>query len=413
MSNKTYLYNAGDLCSTLTGGWSTSAGYSSTSTIKTHIDVTYNSNNITMWAKSAERTRPAVAITRTQKKINLDNVDFLYADVSRSANDKGYGLAYLAITQADSTEWSTGRPGTSLYQAPPYDTYVYTANLGASTLALNVSALTGEYYVVIANYEQGEFFGNDRDTSYIHIQSTTVIKSVWMENYSASQGMYTGVGNVAHKMASGYIGINNVARKLTKAYVGVNNVARLVWDGERGTVQSEPKIFYYDGADPSGLTGGFGTSYETLVWVMDDDDDDQEYDCESVYAQDSTMFDTKVIYMNADAGGNVDIRLCRTFTKQIDVTYIDSIEITYATNYRLSGILALSFQKSNHMGSIGNYVCYNDRLGDDNNTILTYTLDCSHINGQYYLFLGLNADTNENAKFYISKIVANYTQPSK
>lgn len=60
-----------------------------------------------------------------------------------------------------------------------------------------------------------------------------------------AKAIYTGVGNVAHKVKKLYVGVDGKARKVKKAYVGVNGVARQFYSADATWAKySVQKNFY-------------------------------------------------------------------------------------------------------------------------------------------------------------------------
>ena len=125
-SSTTYLFNKGDTCSDITGGWTKSGWTNNVYTFNNAATITTTLNVST----SAALT---VSILGTANKIDLTNVNKIYANVT----DAGYG--YIAVLASSDTnfhenekQWSRTTTGT----AP-------------GTISFDVSSLTGEYYIAV------------------------------------------------------------------------------------------------------------------------------------------------------------------------------------------------------------------------------------------------------------------------
>lgn len=123
----TVLYNAGDQCTSVTGGWTnTGWTYYDTSIVASTISDTQmtvtGSYNATGLVSSA-------SIVGTVNKISLDGVSKIYADMEVTVA----GTVYLRAC--------------STTNVAECDSSVVVATLGAKTVELDVSSLTGDYYI--------------------------------------------------------------------------------------------------------------------------------------------------------------------------------------------------------------------------------------------------------------------------
>lgn len=149
------LYNAGDQCISATGGW-TNTGW--TYNVNTIVSSTISSTHMTVTGGYSTPTGSGVtrvSIVGTENKINIDNISKIYADIEITS----MGQVYLGVT--DTTD--AFRIGNFAR-----DVAVYT---GQHTLEIDVSSLTGEYYVVLLA---------SGDTAYGRYPSANITK-VWTE----------------------------------------------------------------------------------------------------------------------------------------------------------------------------------------------------------------------------------------
>lgn len=125
----TYLYNAGDECTAVTGGWVTREGssYYGTGT------VTKNANSIKVAASNVQ-----LAYASTANLIDLTDARTVFVDVS-AYSIGGSGSIRLHIVQSG-FEWTTAATAATL---------VLTTT---GVFALDVSGLSGKYYVAISAF---------------------------------------------------------------------------------------------------------------------------------------------------------------------------------------------------------------------------------------------------------------------
>lgn len=122
----TYLYNKGDLCSDITGGWKTMNGmeYNGYNTTGSYVD---NGDSFTVSVSSG-----ASHIARiTNNKINLTGVN----KISVVALEGNYG--WLSLSTANTALSSN------------VATIVATCDLKAGTTTLDVSSISGAYYIAV------------------------------------------------------------------------------------------------------------------------------------------------------------------------------------------------------------------------------------------------------------------------
>lgn len=181
-------------------------------------------------------------------------------------------------------------------------------------------------------------------------------------------------------------------------------------------------VLYYNGDDPSCLTGGFRND-GYLVWVRDEESEDDsyfflpKYDASGV----TSAFSTKVIHLQGSGADGKDIRGYFVSNNKIDVTDIDSIEITFAfSGYinanSLDGTIALA-RDTEFEGHVGDFVKYSNTLrfvvskahgSFMNDKATTYTLDCSSVTGECYLVIALDCGDSGTRNMYVSKLVAHF-----
>lgn len=120
-----YLYNTGDECTSVTGGWAKS-GYSrgSATAVK-------NSNNLTLSIKTSGNQ---TATMLTKNKINMSGYSKLIAKVEYTTTSSN-GLARLMIV------------GTTENQADAQAAHKSIDNSYTGTLTLDVSGYTSSYYI--------------------------------------------------------------------------------------------------------------------------------------------------------------------------------------------------------------------------------------------------------------------------
>lgn len=175
-------------------------------------------------------------------------------------------------------------------------------------------------------------------------------------------------------------------------------------------------VLYYNGDDPSCMTGGF-RSKSYLLWVRDDESEDDSYFFSTKYDASgvTSAFSTKVIHLQGSGADGKDIRGYMVSQNPIDVTDIDSIEITFAmTGHGINGVdgtIALA-RDTEFEGHVGDYVCYNDFLrkvvNNTDNQVGTYTLDCSGVSGECYIVLAIDCSDTGTRNMYVSKLVAHF-----
>jgi hypothetical protein len=150
----TYLFNGGDTCDGITGGW-TNSGYSYTGTVdgssKTYTNV---SPTIGETIKVSVGKEIKVAIAGTVNKIDLTDVKTIIVDI-----DSVVGQAFVRVC---STKAVNSDPKASLSLG---------SAVSGTTSKLDVSSLSGSYYIAIFTYgSTGASSGR-----------SATIKKVWLE----------------------------------------------------------------------------------------------------------------------------------------------------------------------------------------------------------------------------------------
>ena len=154
VDQKVYFYNAGDECTALTGGWSEIyRDASQVGTITEGADrITIFRNVSTAWGGIAEGTANA---------IDLTNVSTLYIDWSAAHGGSITGAAKFTVNPTKLTSSST--------------TATAQINSGVDFArkvdSIDVSALTGMYYIAVAAINDANFSAT----------KTVVVYSIWME----------------------------------------------------------------------------------------------------------------------------------------------------------------------------------------------------------------------------------------
>lgn len=144
LSYETYYYNKGDKCTSVTGGWSKTG---------TGGSLTFNTASMTLVANSYQN----VADASTTNKVGLTNIKTLYFSVkSATAYDRqGYPRVGVAATNdpksSDSSQWAVSK--------------TLSASSAFQTVSIDVSSLTGSYYIVVGGYQ------GDAGPATIEIQS--------------------------------------------------------------------------------------------------------------------------------------------------------------------------------------------------------------------------------------------------
>ena len=131
-----YLYNAGDLCTDVTGGWKgTGVAYdSSIYTTKGVPKVTKNSSNMVIEPNA--NLDASSGVYHTTNKINLSKYSRLYLDGNLISTSNTKSHVYIGIWSAFGATQSNNR-------------VAYVQGLGDSVRSIDVSGLTGSYYVGI------------------------------------------------------------------------------------------------------------------------------------------------------------------------------------------------------------------------------------------------------------------------
>lgn len=124
----TTLYDAGDQCTSVTGGW-TNSGW--TYYADPIVSSTIGNTSMTVTGSYNSTTKKSSnSIVGTINKISLDNVSKIYADLEITA----IGTVYLRACSTTDTGYS--------------DASAVVATTGTHTIELDVSSLTGDYYIV-------------------------------------------------------------------------------------------------------------------------------------------------------------------------------------------------------------------------------------------------------------------------
>lgn len=138
-----FLYDNGDQCTGLTGGWKfqqSNSGFGSSGT------GTANSDNISITTPS---NNSAAGAWRTTSKIDLTNYNTLHVTFSEINTDARFSSMCISVKQTLST---ADNPTTNMLVAEPLtsliDTDGYPKFTAPYTAILDVSALSGDYYII-------------------------------------------------------------------------------------------------------------------------------------------------------------------------------------------------------------------------------------------------------------------------
>lgn len=148
----TWIYNKGDQCTDVTGGWSV---VSEDNSYWTNGVVEYNDNHIRLYNSTSKR----ISMTATNDKIDLSKVNEVCINVESLTGSNQAELGLIASTERKSDasfDISFATAVTSVIA--PY----------TGTLILDVSALSGEYYIALNSYTHSG-------------ASEAIISEVWME----------------------------------------------------------------------------------------------------------------------------------------------------------------------------------------------------------------------------------------
>ena len=144
LSYATYYYNKGDKCTDVTGGWSKTG---------TGGSLTFNSASMTLVADSYQNLTDA----STTNKVSLANIKTLYFSVKSATTYGTQGSPRIGVAatnnpkSSDSSQWSASK--------------TLNASSSFTTVSIDVSSLTGSYYIVVGG------FNGDAGPATIEIQS--------------------------------------------------------------------------------------------------------------------------------------------------------------------------------------------------------------------------------------------------
>lgn len=122
----TTLYNAGDQCTSATGGW-TNTGWTYYS--NPIVASTISDTQMTVTGSYSDGQVSYASIVGTTNKISLDNISKIYADMEVTA----IGTVYLVACSTTNVAQN--------------DASTVVATIGTKNVELDVSSLTGEYYI--------------------------------------------------------------------------------------------------------------------------------------------------------------------------------------------------------------------------------------------------------------------------
>ena len=144
LSYETYYYNKGDKCTSVTGGWSKTG---------TGGSLTFNSASMTLVADSYQNATDA----STTNKVSHANIKTLYFSVKSATTYGTQGSPRIGVATTNNpksnvaSEWATSK--------------TLSASSTFTTVSIDVSSLTGSYYIVVGGYQ------GDAGPATIEIQS--------------------------------------------------------------------------------------------------------------------------------------------------------------------------------------------------------------------------------------------------
>lgn len=155
--NEATLYNAGDPCTSLTGGWSTTEVFPGTRNYRVNAtgSISFNSDLVYTQLVNADGNNAcgnAIAMY-TNNKINVSNYNSL--KVTLEANGQNY---YGQIEVNLGFNLSTTNQGQYAYWSPDYHQEFSLSNGGTgkydltrTTFTYDISSISGDYYLTVTN----------------------------------------------------------------------------------------------------------------------------------------------------------------------------------------------------------------------------------------------------------------------
>lgn len=132
LSYEIYYYNKGDKCTDVTGGWSKTG---------TGGSLTFNTASMKLVADNYQKPIDA----STTNKVSFANIKTLYFSVKSATTygTQGYPRVGVAATNnpksSDSSQWTASK--------------TLSASSSFTTVSIDVSSLTGSYYIVAGGYQ--------------------------------------------------------------------------------------------------------------------------------------------------------------------------------------------------------------------------------------------------------------------
>lgn len=429
MGVKTFLFQNGNQCANITGGWS--FGTDTTSLADEPADSSWasaaiSSSKLSLMAQSSfDKTNwgtddepeiettsiSTIAYAQTINAIDLTHIEVLVCGGTStysgdgSSSDATYSLFVSKTPITAYSDWSGA-----------------TMESGYDIINLDTSSLTGKYYIgirAISRTYSGDGEGYWERTLFVKVGTVYAYDAEASEEFGseASRPGSVGINNVARKMSGGYVGVNNVARKLTKGYVGDNNnKARLVWSSQPNAV-----AWCYDGQwlnDLSSGMSGEGWSYHELA---EGSDDVGELTGRIVSDVDSSgLYQNRIMRIDVGAENANSVSYFMRSTDTIDFTNVEYVEIEFAaigtatTNMELYFSIGSDKNTINDEGNFS-YTAGGFLVGTGDvilgstgaNSISTASLNCSTVTGKQYFKIICGEDAPQ-AYVVISKIIAHY-----
>lgn len=157
----TYLYNVGDECTALTGGWDTLSWRTTYTAVHT---ATENASDITIKCKGAGSSTGQTLYTHATA-IDLTNFTTLHCKGRLSANNGDYYVIAIMTTK------NSGAKSGSFTSWTGITTYVTGTAIVDTEITIDVSAYNGSYYIYMACGE-GYSGGN--------VLTSAIFSQVWL-----------------------------------------------------------------------------------------------------------------------------------------------------------------------------------------------------------------------------------------
>ncbi|MBQ5659232.1 MAG: hypothetical protein IIV02_06900, partial [Peptococcaceae bacterium] len=228
--DRTYLYNSGDECTDVTGGWGFYA-YAKQLYLASNTSISKGSESMTITSKGTSSSG-GYGVLYTTNKIDLTNVTTFHLDGFVTPATIGTYSAMMILTDKPSDSLTNGVDG---ILKKSKNIYTITSR---QDITLDVSDISGEYYV--------GFYCAQTDLRASYTGKLT-IHNIWLDLDT------THMADVAREVEQIYTEADLVAREVTEGWVEVNNVARKFF-GASG-------LLYNYGDECVDVTGGWNLKW--------------------------------------------------------------------------------------------------------------------------------------------------------